>query len=157
MTTIILRPQWIIPVVPANVIHTDHQIVIKNDCIDRIEPCCDNQIPDDKQTKIIDLPHHALIPGLINMHTHSPMTLLRGLADDLPLMTWLNEYIWPAEKQCLNPEFIADGTQIAIAEMIKGGTTCFNEHYFQANVLADTAISAKFAPVLAYGLATCRY
>ena len=78
----------------------------------------------------IDPPDHVLIPGLINAHTHSPMTLLRGLADDLPLMTWLNQHIWPAEQRWVNPEFVRAGTRLAALGMLKSGTTCFNDMYF---------------------------
>lgn len=81
-----------------------------------------------KQT--IELPNHVLMPGLINAHTHSPMSLLRGLADDLPLMDWLNHHIWPAEQRVCNPDYIRDGMLLACSEMIRSGTTCFNEHYF---------------------------
>ena len=78
----------------------------------------------------MDLSEHALIPGLVNAHTHNPMTLLRGLADDLPLMTWLQQHIWPVEAKVIGPEFVRDGVELAIAEMLRGGTTCCNENYF---------------------------
>jgi 5-methylthioadenosine/S-adenosylhomocysteine deaminase len=85
---------------------------------------------------------HALIPGLINAHTHSPMTLLRGLADDLPLMTWLHEHIWPAEGRWVDTEFVADGTRLAVLEMLRGGVTCFNDMYFYPEVTARVAAEA---------------
>ncbi len=85
------------------------------------------------------LSEHALIPGLINAHTHAAMSLFRGLADDLPLMSWLNDYIWPAESKWVNSEFIQDGTQLAIAEMLLSGTTCFNDMYFFPDIVARTA------------------
>jgi 5-methylthioadenosine/S-adenosylhomocysteine deaminase len=137
MTTLILKPTYIIPVVPENTVYDDHAILIHDDTIEKITPV--DAITQTDDIPCITLENTAIMPGLINTHTHSPMTLLRGLADDLPLMTWLNDHIWPAEGKWLGQEFIADGTQLAIAEMIKGGTTCFNEHYFQANVLADVA------------------
>ncbi len=76
--------------------------------------------------------HHIVIPGLINTHTHAAMTLLRGLANDLPLMEWLEKHIWPAEQKWVNEEFVQLGTQLAIAEMLRGGVTCFNDMYFYA-------------------------
>lgn len=76
------------------------------------------------------LDDHVLIPGLINLHTHAGMTLMRGLADDLPLMQWLNDHIWPAEKAIMSEQFVHDSTLLACAEMLGGGTTCFNEMYF---------------------------
>ena len=76
------------------------------------------------------LDRHALIPGLVNAHVHAPMVLFRGLADDLALMDWLEHDIWPAERRFVDPEFVRDGMRHAIAEMIAGGTTCFNDMFF---------------------------
>jgi len=84
------------------------------------------------------LDEHALVPGLVNAHTHNPMTLMRGLADDLPLMRWLQEHIWPAEAKAIGPEFVRDGIELAVAEMLRGGTTCCNENYFFPDVQAAT-------------------
>ena len=126
-----ISPRWIIPVVLEGICWENHSLIIEAGRIKQILPT-----PDLSK----DIPAHTLLsvlcPGFVNAHTHSPMTLLRGLADDLPLMTWLNETIWPVERQCLDQDFIADGTELAIAEMIQSGTTCFNEHYFQAEVIA---------------------
>ena len=79
---------------------------------------------------------HVLAPGFVNAHTHASMSLFRGLADDMPLMEWLQEHIWPAEGQWVNEEFIHDGTLHAAAEMIRSGTTCFNDMYFFPDVTA---------------------
>ena len=87
--------------------------------------------------EIIQKPNHVLLPGLINSHTHLPMSLLRGIADDLPLMTWLKENIWPAETGCVSPSFVQDGTELALLELIKGGVTCVNDMYFFAETIAD--------------------
>ena len=81
-----------------------------------------------------DRPKHALLPGLVNAHTHAPMTLFRGFADDLPLEVWLRDHIWPAEARWVGPELVADGTRLAIAEMLAGGITCFSDMYFFADV-----------------------
>ncbi len=86
-----------------------------------------------------DLPFHALIPGLVNAHTHAAMSLLRGLADDLPLMEWLHQHIWPAESRWIGEDFVRDGTELAIAEMLRGGITCFNDMYFFPEITARTA------------------
>jgi len=83
-------------------------------------------------------PDAALIPGLVNAHVHNPMTLLRGVADDLPLMTWLQEHIWPIEAMVIGPDFVADGISLAVAEMLRGGTTCCAENYFFPDVQAAT-------------------
>ena len=86
-----------------------------------------------------ELGNHLLIPGLINLHTHAAMSLMRGIADDLPLMTWLEQHIWPAERTHVSPQFVRDGTRLACAEMLKGGITCFNDMYFFPEAAAEAA------------------
>ncbi len=86
--------------------------------------------------------HHIIIPGLINTHTHAAMSLFRGLANDLPLMEWLQNHVWPAEKKWVNDDFVKAGTQLAIAEMLRGGITCFNDMYFFAETTARVAAEA---------------
>lgn len=92
--------------------------------------------------QVITLNNHALIPGLINLHTHAAMTLMRGLADDLPLMDWLNHHIWPAEHRHVNAQYVSDGTLLACAEMIRGGITCFSDMYFFPQAAAEAAIQS---------------
>jgi 5-methylthioadenosine/S-adenosylhomocysteine deaminase len=87
-----------------------------------------------------NLPNHALLPGLINSHTHAAMTLMRGIADDLHLMDWLTQHIWPLEQKWMSEEFVRDGVDLAIAEMLRGGTTCFNDMYFFPDITAQQAI-----------------
>jgi 5-methylthioadenosine/S-adenosylhomocysteine deaminase len=89
-----------------------------------------------------DLRNHALMPGLVNAHTHAAMSLLRGLADDLPLMRWLEEHIWPAETRHVSRDFVRDGTLVACAEMIRGGITCFNDMYFFPDASLEAALAA---------------
>lgn len=84
----------------------------------------------------VERPHHALIPGLVNSHTHAAMCLFRGFADDLNLHQWLNYHIWPAESQWVDEDFIKDGTELAIAEMLSSGTTTFLDMYFYPDVVA---------------------
>jgi 5-methylthioadenosine/S-adenosylhomocysteine deaminase len=95
-----------------------------------------------------DRPQHALLPGLVNAHTHAAMTLFRGFADDLPFDAWLHERIWPAEARWVGPEFVADGTRLAIAEMLAGGITCFSDMYFYADVTGAVAAEAGMRAVL---------
>ena len=97
------------------------------------------RFPDYEQ---FELPRHALIPGLVNAHTHSAMSLMRGLADDLPLMRWLEEHVWPAEARHVSAEFVRDGTLLACAEMLRGGITCFNDMYFFPEAALDAALAA---------------
>ena len=126
---------------PASGYFTDHSLVIAAERIVDILP--HSLAPQRYQaTNIIDLKQHMLIPGLINNHTHSPMNLLRGLADDLQLKQWLNEHIWPAENHWVSEEFVRDGSGLAIAEMLRGGVTQFNDMYFYPNVTGIVASQA---------------
>ena len=90
----------------------------------------------------VTLGEHALIPGLVNAHTHAAMTLLRGYADDLPLTEWLRDHIWPAEAAWVDARFVEIGTDLALAEMIRSGTTCFNDMYYFPEVAAARAENA---------------
>lgn len=90
----------------------------------------------------IDLPKQVLMPGYVNAHGHAAMSLLRGYADDLPLMTWLNEHIWPVEGKWVGTDFVRDGVNLAIAEMLKGGTTCYADMYFYGEDAAIASVSA---------------
>ncbi|MBZ9556833.1 MULTISPECIES: TRZ/ATZ family hydrolase [unclassified Modicisalibacter] len=92
--------------------------------------------------RVLALGHHALLPGLVNAHNHAGMSLMRGFADDLPLMTWLNEHIWPAEAAHVNPRFVADGTRLAIAEMLRSGTTTFADMYLAPEAVAEVVAQA---------------
>jgi len=95
----------------------------------------------------LDLADHVLIPGLVNAHTHAAMSLMRGLADDLPLMTWLEKHIWPAEVQHVSPDFVRDGAALACAEMLRGGITCFNDMYFFPEAALEAALAAGLRSV----------
>ncbi|WP_341520866.1 TRZ/ATZ family hydrolase [Pseudomonas sp. G.S.17] len=132
---LLLLPTWLVPVEPAGVVLKEHGLGIRDGCIVYIGPRAEAM----KQTTLetLELPGMLLSPGLINAHGHAAMTLFRGLADDLPLMTWLEEHIWPAEGKWVNEDFVRDGTDLAIAEQIKGGITCFSDMYFFPKVAAD--------------------
>ncbi|WP_133512309.1 TRZ/ATZ family hydrolase [Candidatus Thiosymbion oneisti] len=135
---LLLHPQWIVPVDAAASILTDHSLAVSGGRIRALLPTAEARAHI-RAAQEIELPGHVLIPGLINAHTHSPMVLLRGLADDLPLMTWLNQHIWPAEQRWAEPEFVRAGTRLAALEMLKSGTICFNDMYFFAEVTAKAA------------------
>jgi 5-methylthioadenosine/S-adenosylhomocysteine deaminase len=98
--------------------------------------------------RVVELDRHALIPGLINLHCHAAMTLLRGIADDVPLMTWLEQHIWPAEARNVSEEFVHDGSLIAMAEMLRGGVTCVNDMYFFPEATARAALRAGMRAAL---------
>ncbi|MGB0712731.1 MAG: TRZ/ATZ family hydrolase [Gammaproteobacteria bacterium] len=138
---LILSARWVIPVTDAAPILDHHSVIIRDGRILAIEPTA-TLTGRFEATEHRDLPNHALIPGLINTHTHAAMTLFRGFADDMPLMRWLNDYIWPAEGRWVDAAFVRDGSRHAIAEMIRGGITCFNDMYFYPDVVAREAISA---------------
>ena len=136
----ILSARWVLPVEPHHTVLENHAVVIDGGKIVAILPTTDarRQFPDAAVTR---LDTHALIPGLINLHTHAAMTLMRGLADDTPLMTWLNDHIWPVESKHLSENYVYDGTEVACAEMLRSGTTCFADMYFYQDVAA-TAVKA---------------
>ncbi len=137
----LIHARWIIPVEPAGKRLEHHALAITDGRILALLPSEEarQQI---EATEVVELPGHALIPGLVNAHTHTPMTLFRGLADDLPLMEWLQRHIWPAEQQWVSRDFVAAGSRLAMAEMIRGGTTCFNDMYFFPDVTAQVAHQA---------------
>lgn len=140
-TTRLICPEWVICVDPNNRVLTDHCVAIDQQHILAILPRSEaaGRWPD---AQVIDLSGHALMPGLINSHTHLAMNLLRGYADDLPLMTWLSEHIWPAEGQFVDQQFVADGSRLAIAELLRGGVTCFNDMYYFPDLVANVAREA---------------
>ena len=137
----LIDARWIIPVDANDSLLENHSLAIDSGKILEILPQADAETKYKPHTHL-RLDEKALIPGLVNAHTHASMSLLRGLADDLPLMTWLNEHIWPAEGQWVNAEFVQDGTEHAIAEMLRSGTTCFNDMYFFPEDTARVASTA---------------
>ncbi len=134
----LIRARWLIPVEPHNTVFEDYSVAIDEGCIIALGPHHD-LVKQFQPEQLIELNDHALIPGLVNAHTHSAMSLMRGLADDLPLMTWLQDHIWPAEQRWVSDDFAHDGSQFAIAEMLRSGTTCFNDMYFFADDTARVA------------------
>lgn len=139
LDTVLLLPRLLVPVRPRLQVLEDMAVVIEGEFIAAVMPRSVAFTKYENATRI-ELPEHVLVPGFINMHTHSAMSLLRGFADDLNLQVWLNEYIWPVEKAFLSPEFVHDGSKLAMAEMLRGGTTFFNDLYFFPEVTAATAV-----------------
>lgn len=147
----IIHSTWIATVDPENTLQQDYSIAIHEGRIHDLLPR--QQLLSKYSTDVeIDLDNHLLIPGLVNTHTHSAMTLMRGLADDLPLMDWLNNHIWPTEQKHVSAEFVYDGSLLACAEMIRGGTTCFNDMYFfpeeTARAVEHAGMRAKLGLIL---------
>ncbi len=137
----LFNARWIVPVEPEGQVLEHHALVIQDGRILALLPQAEAATRYVAET-CVNLDQHVLMPGLINAHTHASMTLLRGLADDLPLMTWLQDHIWPAEARWVNPDFVRDGTLLAIAEMLRGGVTCFNDMYFFPEAAAAAAREA---------------
>ncbi|CAI8833048.1 5-methylthioadenosine/S-adenosylhomocysteine deaminase [Pseudomonas sp. IT-P12] len=148
---LLLLPTWLVPVEPAGVVLKEHGLGIRDGRIVFIGPRAAALKLAAKEVR--ELPDMLLSPGLINAHGHAAMTLFRGLADDLPLMTWLENHIWPAEAKWVDEAFVRDGTDLAIAEQIKGGITCFSDMYFFPKVASErvhnSGIRAQIAiPIL---------
>ena len=119
----------------------EHAVAVRDGKIEAVLPAASAEARFGDYERVV-LDEHALIPGLVNAHTHAAMTLMRGLADDLPLMRWLEEHIWPAEKRHVSPQFVHDGTLLACAEMLRGGITCFNDMYFFPEAALRAALAA---------------
>ncbi|WDH51689.1 TRZ/ATZ family hydrolase [Pseudomonas chlororaphis] len=148
---LLLLPTWLVPVEPAGVVLREHGLGIRDGRIVFIGPRA--EALNLQAAEVRELPGMLLSPGLINAHGHAAMTLFRGLADDLPLMTWLENHIWPAEAKWVDEAFVRDGTDLAIAEQLKGGISCFSDMYFFPKVASErvhnSGIRAQIAiPVL---------
>jgi 5-methylthioadenosine/S-adenosylhomocysteine deaminase len=137
----LLEPRWIVPVEPEGLVLEGHALAVRDGRIEALLPVSDvqNRFPGYER---IRLSEHVLIPGLVNAHTHAAMALMRGLADDLPLMRWLEEHIWPAEGKNVSPAMVRDGTLLACAEMLRGGVTCLNDMYFFPEAALEAARAA---------------
>lgn len=133
----LIHPGWIIPVVPEGDVLTGFSIALLDNKIAAILPT--EETSHISAREIYTLPEHALLPGLINAHGHAAMSLLRGYADDQALTPWLEQHIWPAEAEHVGEEFVRDGVELAIVEMLRSGTTSFTDMYFFPNITADVA------------------
>jgi len=135
---LLINARWVIPVEPDNAVLSNHSVAIRDGNIVNVLLTVEAE-KKYRAAETVVLDNHALLPGFVNAHTHAAMTLFRGLADDLPLMDWLEKHIWPAETKWVGDEFVADGARLAMAEMLKSGTTCFNDMYFFAEDVARVA------------------
>jgi 5-methylthioadenosine/S-adenosylhomocysteine deaminase len=133
----LIHPDWIVPVMPSGEVLTEHSIAITGQEITAIVPREQTARINAKHT--VELPGHALMPGLVNCHGHAAMSLLRGYADDQPLTPWLEQHIWPTEANHVSEAFVRDGTELAIAEMLRSGTTTFSDMYFFPDEVAACA------------------
>ena len=143
---LLLLPQWVVPVEPAGVL-LEHAVIVQDGQIIDVLPA-DAAQARYAAAQTLALPGQALIPGLVNLHGHAAMSLFRGFADDLPLMTWLNERIWPAEKSLASESFVRDGTLLAAAEMLSGGITTCNDMYFFPQAAGEAFLQAGMRATL---------
>jgi 5-methylthioadenosine/S-adenosylhomocysteine deaminase len=137
----IIDARWVIPVEPSGHVLDRHSAAIGSGRIVAVAPTEEVHARYRSASHVV-LPTHALTPGLVNLHTHAAMTLLRGFGDDVTLMDWLRKYIWPVETRYMSPAFVRDGTLLACAEMLRSGVTCFNDMYFFPEAAAEAAVDA---------------
>lgn len=133
---LLINAEWVIPIEPANVTLPQHSVAVDKGRIVDLLPQSETRqrfVP----SQTVDLPNHVLLPGLINAHCHAAMSLLRGIADDLPLMRWLQEAVWPKEAKHVSYGFVRDGTLLAAEEMLRGGITTCNDMYFHPDASAE--------------------
>jgi len=141
----IITPKWVMTL-ESEELFVGHSVIIGKDVILAILPN-EQALKTYPNAKHIFLPQQMLMPGFVNCHGHAAMNLFKGLADDLPLMTWLEEHIWPAEGQWVNEQFVSDGTKLAISEMLLSGTTCFSDMYFFPEVVAEVSESMNMRAI----------
>jgi 5-methylthioadenosine/S-adenosylhomocysteine deaminase len=148
MPTVDLRldARWVVPIVPPGAL-VDHSLLIDRDRIVALVPTVRADREYTAQVHVL-LPTHVLLPGLVNAHTHGAMSLLRGIADDVSLKSWLEEHIWPREGRFLTPEFVHDGTLLAAAEMVRAGITCCNDMYFFPDAAARAYLASGMRAML---------
>ena len=137
--SLLLRARWVVPVEPAGAVFENHAVAVRDGIIEAVLPSeqAGARFPGYEE---LVLKNHVLIPGLVNAHTHAAMSLMRGLADDLPLTPWLEKHVWPAEARQVSPQFVHDGTLLACAEMLRGGITCFNDMYYFPESALEAAL-----------------
>ncbi|PND37026.1 N-ethylammeline chlorohydrolase [Paucibacter aquatile] len=140
-TTTILKARWLLTMTPGSEVLNEHALVMKGERIAAVLPWAEAeaQFPD---AELVEMGQHVLIPGLINGHTHSAMSLLRGVADDVPLMDWLNNHIWPLEKKWVSEDWTYQGSLLSAAEALRGGVTYLNDMYFFPTAMARAAVDS---------------
>ena len=144
---VLINARWVVPVEPAGVALERHAVAVRDGRIEAVLPMAEaaQRFADYAR---VDLSGHALIPGMVNAHTHAAMALMRGVADDLPLMRWLQEHVWPIEARHASAQFVKDGTLLACAEMLRGGVTCMNDMYFFPEAALEAALAAGMRAAL---------
>jgi 5-methylthioadenosine/S-adenosylhomocysteine deaminase len=142
-----LSARWILPIEPPGVL-ADHVVLVDAGRIVAVAPR-EHAARDYLPRESLELADHVLMPGLVNAHTHAAMSLMRGIADDVPLASWLSDHVWPREAKFVSPEFVYDGALLGAAEMLRGGITCCNDMYFFPDASARAYQAAGMRAVLA--------
>jgi 5-methylthioadenosine/S-adenosylhomocysteine deaminase len=137
----LITARWVVPVEPAGTVLENHAVAVRGGAIVGLCPV-EEASSRFVAGRTVELGNHILIPGLVNTHCHAAMALLRGIADDLPLMAWLKDHVWPAEAKHVSDEFVHDGSLLASAEMLAGGITCVNDMYFFPEATARATLRA---------------
>lgn len=144
---LLVIPAALVPVEPAGCVLEGYALAVDAGRILAVLPAAEARARyAPRETR--ELPNHVVLPGLVNLHTHAAMSLLRGLADDLPLMDWLQNHIWPAEGAHVSRAFCLDGVTLSAAEFIRGGVTCANDMYFFPDASADAFTAAGMRAVV---------
>lgn len=144
----LISARWIIPIEPFGAVLPHHCVAIRDGRIVAVLP--ENQARTRFTTEhALVRSSHVLLPGFVNAHTHAAMTLLRGLVDGNRLDEWLQRQVWPLEQRWLDAEYVRDGTELAIADMLTSGTTCFADMHLYSEVVARTAADAKIRACIA--------
>ena len=138
---LLIEARWVVPVEPDGVVLEHHAVAVAGPHIVAVMPAAEARARF-RAAEVVTLPEHVLVPGFVNLHTHAAMTVMRGYADDKPLMTWLRDHIWPVEAAHASPEMVYDGTLLACAEMLAGGVTCANDMYFYPEDAARAFLDA---------------
>lgn len=138
----LITARWVIPIEPAGHVLDDHAVAVHHGRIVAVEPV-QQALQRFSPRETVARPTHALLPGFVNVHTHAAMTLLRGAAESSSFDHWLRQQVWPLEQRWIDAEYVRDGTELAIADMLTSGTTCFADMHLFPEVVANVASAAK--------------
>lgn len=138
----LISARWLIPIEPRGCVLDQHAIAIRQGRIVALGPATQLEARFDPQARV-DRPHHVVLPGWVNTHTHAAMTLLRGAVEAADLRSWLEHEVWPLERRWMDAEYVRDGTELAIAELLRGGTTCFADMHLFPEVIAQAASDTR--------------
>jgi 5-methylthioadenosine/S-adenosylhomocysteine deaminase len=139
---LVIEARWMLPIAPVNTVLTDHAVAVSAGRIVAVAPTAEVNANFEPRERVIR-GSHALLPGFVNAHTRAATTLLRGLPVQGPRQQWMRETVLPAARACMSPDFVRDGTQLAIAEMLRAGITAFADMYLFPEEAARAASAAR--------------